>query len=59
MIRSGSSHTCSRGEEQPDIKSDDIGFSIKQEVDYFVPVSNDYLQVYGERVDEMEESAKS
>ena len=38
-----SSCTCSTGEEQPYIKSGENSFSMEQEVEYLVPVSNDWL----------------
>ena len=41
----------SRSEEQRYIKSEESTFSLEQEVESIVPVSNDYLYyVYGEKV---------
>ena len=45
------------GEWQPYIKSGETTLRMEQEVEPLVPVSNGYH--YGERVDEIEENAKS
>ena len=48
------------GEEKPYIKSEETSFSVRHKVESLVPASNGYrYQLYGERVGEMEENAKS
>ena len=41
-----SPRTCSRGEEQPNVKSGETGVNLEQEVESLIPVSTGYLLTF-------------